>query len=85
MLAELIFLSMIATAPQQCIVRDGRGRIARSASARQQFVKQNPCPSGGNGRTCQGHIVPLKRCGADEPANMQWQTIPEARAKDRWE
>ena len=31
------------------------------------------------------HIVPLACGGADAPANMQWQTIREAKAKDRWE
>jgi 5-methylcytosine-specific restriction endonuclease McrA len=50
----------------------------------------NPCPA--TGRTsgaCPGyvvdHIVPLKRGGADEPANMQWQTDADAKAKDRIE
>jgi chorismate dehydratase len=27
----------------------------------------------------------LKRGGADDPSNMQWQTTPEAKAKDRVE
>ena len=31
------------------------------------------------------HIVPLKRGGADTPANMQWQTEAAAKAKDKWE
>jgi hypothetical protein len=31
------------------------------------------------------HIVPLKRGGCDCPANMQWQTKAEAKAKDKWE
>ena len=31
------------------------------------------------------HIVPLKRGGADTPANMQWQTIAEGKAKDKIE
>ena len=31
------------------------------------------------------HIVPLKRGGADKPWNMQWQTVQEAKAKDRIE
>ena len=29
------------------------------------------------------HIVPLKRDGADDPSNMQWQGKVEAKAKDR--
>jgi hypothetical protein len=31
------------------------------------------------------HIVPLCRGGTDSVSNMQWQTIAEAKAKDRWE
>ena len=27
------------------------------------------------------HIVPLKRGGRDEPGNMQWQTVAEAKAR----
>jgi hypothetical protein len=29
--------------------------------------------------------MPLKRGGADDPSNMQWQTTGAAKAKDRWE
>jgi hypothetical protein len=31
------------------------------------------------------HIVPLKRGGADAPSNMQWQSIADAKAKNRVE
>jgi hypothetical protein len=31
------------------------------------------------------HVKPLKRGGADDPSNMQWQTTAEAKAKDKWE
>ncbi len=31
------------------------------------------------------HVVPLANGRADSPSNMQWQTIPDAEAKDRWE
>ena len=31
------------------------------------------------------HVIPLKRGGCDCPSNMQWQTIDEAKAKDKWE
>jgi hypothetical protein len=30
-------------------------------------------------------IVPLKRGGLDRPSNMQWQTVADAKAKDRVE
>jgi len=31
------------------------------------------------------HVIALKRGGPDTPANMQWQTVEDAKAKDRWE
>ncbi len=31
------------------------------------------------------HVIPLCAGGADDPLNMQWQTIAEAKAKDREE
>ena len=69
---------------------DARGRIKRSAVARAQFMRMHPCPATGRHRgPCPGyvidHIVALKRGGADRPGNMQWQTVQEARDKDRYE
>jgi hypothetical protein len=71
-------------------VRDSRGRIARSASAKHAFQKSHPCPSTGKTTgACKGyvidHVVPLKRGGADSPSNMQWQTVQAAKAKDKVE
>ena len=31
------------------------------------------------------HVVPLACGGPDAPANMQWQTKADAKAKDKWE
>jgi len=31
------------------------------------------------------HIDPLVCGGLDDPSNMQWQTIKDAREKDQWE
>jgi hypothetical protein len=31
------------------------------------------------------HVTPLKRGGADDPSNMQWQTTADAKAKDKVE
>jgi hypothetical protein len=58
--------------------------------ARAQFMRMHPCPATGRHRgPCPGyvidHIVALKRGGADRPGNMQWQTVQEAREKDRYE
>ena len=66
------------------VKRDRRGRIARSPVARRQFMAHTGYPHGRPGYVVD-HIVPLKRGGADNPSNMQWQTKAEARAKDKWE
>jgi 5-methylcytosine-specific restriction endonuclease McrA len=71
-------------------LRDDHGRFVRCAAAKAAFVAEHPCPSTGMPWTpCPGyvvdHIVPLKRGGADAPSNMQWQTIADAKAKDRIE
>jgi hypothetical protein len=70
-----------------------RGRTAttpRSSTSRREFQCLQPCPSTGRpAGACTGyvvdHIIPLKRGGIDAPSNMQWQTIAEAKAKDRVE
>lgn len=31
------------------------------------------------------HVIPLCKNGPDTVANMQWQTIAEGKAKDKWE
>ncbi len=62
----------------------------RSYHAIKQFKLDNPCPANGRykGR-CEGyvidHVKPLACGGLDTPKNMQWQTIADARAKDKWE
>jgi hypothetical protein len=65
-------------------VRDASGRIARSEKAKDDFMAQTGHPHGWPGHVVD-HIVALKRGGADEPWNMQWQTVREAKAKDRLE
>ena len=54
------------------------------------FRLANPCPATGQASgPCKGYvidrIVPRVCGGADEPSNMQWQTLAEAKAKDKWE
>ena len=43
-------------------------------------MKQSGFPNG-----VVDHITPLAKGGKDVPSNMQWQTVAEARAKDRVE
>jgi hypothetical protein len=62
----------------------------RSPEVAREFQRQHPCPSTGS-RTgaCPGyikdHVVPLACGGADAVSNIQWQTVEDAKAKDRWE
>jgi hypothetical protein len=65
---------------------------ARHASPRAAFRRAHPCPGGvdrGSVRRCRGYVIdhrcPLACCGSDVPENMQWSTIAEGKAKDRWE
>lgn len=65
-------------------------KLPRSASARADFKRTNPCPSTGDRRgPCPGymidHIIPLCADGPDHPANMQWQSSYDAKRKDREE
>ena len=65
-------------------------RIKRSVTERNAFQKEHPCPSTGalKGK-CPGyvvdHVTALACGGLDKPSNMQWQTIKDAKAKDKWE
>src|ERR1041385_527913 len=65
-------------------LRDSRGRIQRSAEAKQLFEYQTGHPHGWPGHVVD-HIVPLACGGVDAPSNMQWQTTAAGKAKDRTE
>lgn len=62
----------------------------RSQKAKDDFKYSHPCPSNGkNHGACPGyvidHITALACGGADAPSNMQWQSVSEGKAKDKWE
>ncbi len=59
-------------------------REHRSQAAKEEFMRRTGHPHGWPGHVVD-HIVPLACGGADEPGNMQWQTVEEAKAKDKWE
>lgn len=63
---------------------NSRGRIPRSREARDQFLRRSGYPHGRPGYVVD-HIVPLCAGGADASSNMQWQTVEEAKVKDRQE
>jgi hypothetical protein len=62
----------------------------RSYHSIKQFKLDNPCPANGRykGR-CEryviDHVKALACGGLDTPKNMQWQTLEEAKQKDKWE
>jgi hypothetical protein len=56
----------------------------RDPAAVRQFIQQNP-PPGPRSNFVVDHIVPLIQGGTNALSNMQWQTIPDAKAKDRVE
>src|SRR5215471_18735080 len=69
---------------------DASAREHRSREVTREFQREHPCPS--NGKTsgaCPGyrkdHIKPLACGGPDAVWNLQWQTVREAAAKDKWE
>jgi len=66
------------------VARDDKGHIKRSEAARHAFEAQTGYPHGRPGYVID-HIKPLACGGADDPSNMQWQTIEAAKAKDRVE
>jgi hypothetical protein len=58
--------------------------IKRSSDARHEFMRQTGYPHGRPGYVID-HRKALACGGADEPSNMQWQTVAEGKAKDSWE
>ena len=65
-------------------------REYRSREVAREFQREHPCPSTGKtSGACPGyrkdHIKALACGSSDAVWNLQWQTIPDARAKDEWE
>ncbi len=56
----------------------------RSQAVRRTFRTLTGYPHGRSGYVID-HVVPLCAGGRDVPGNMQWQTITDAKAKDRIE
>ena len=89
--ALLSACTAVQPAPTSPVIqRDAHGRIERSQAARAAFKREHPCPATQQPKgPCPGyiidHVIALKRGGPDTPANMQWQTVDEAKAKDRVE
>ena len=62
----------------------------RSYAAKRDFKAAHPCPANGKTKgSCPGyvmdHVKPLCAGGADDPSNMQWQTLKDSKKKDKVE
>lgn len=82
MRVPLMLLALVLSIPTEA--------TERSATRRAEFVRHHPCPATGKPRgACPGyvvdHIKPLCDGGEDLPENMQWQTVEDAKLKDREE
>jgi hypothetical protein len=86
--ACFMFKPIEAPTPQRadyCIIeRDKEGNIKRSTSQVRKFKNKTGYPKGRRGWVVD-HVLPLCACGADSTWNMQWQTVEDAKIKDKWE
>lgn len=78
-------LALLLLLPQAAFSETRRDPAQRAA-----FMKAHPCPANEKTRgSCPGYVVdhvkPLCAGGADHPSNMQWQTVAEAKKKDKLE
>lgn len=85
-LARIILTLAATLVPSSAAAAD----VQRSHAAEAEFRAAHPCPATGLTRgACKGYvidrIIPPVCGGAEDPANMQWQTIAEAKAKNKWE
>ena len=77
----LLALAMLSGEAHACL---------HSPKARAAFKRLVACPATGkHAGACPGfiidHVQPLCAGGKDSPDNMQWQTVSDAKAKDRIE
>lgn len=64
------------------VQRDANGKIKGSEAARRAFMRSTGYPNGRPGYVVD-HTIPLERGGLDDPSNMQWQTVEQAKVKDK--
>jgi len=88
--ADCLFKSFVALLVAGNVPLVYAAAAPRMSTAEIQFRAANPCPATGLPRgLCKGYVVdriiPVVCGGSEAPDNMQWQTLAEARAKDKWE
>lgn len=80
----LLLFPLLTVLSVDSIAKCGIPATHRSSKARIEFMRQTGYPHGRKGWIVD-HIKALCVGGSDTPANMQWQTIAEAKKKDRVE
>jgi len=84
--ASLLTFLIVGAGPTGVETAGAIAELARNGMAK-DF--RNFASTGRTTGACPGyrrdHVVPLACGGPDAVRNMQWQTIVDARAKDRWE
>ena len=83
-------VSLVAAGPLLLPPPGLAAESARPTTAEIYFRLAHPCPvTGQTSGPCKGYvidrIIPPVCGGAEAPENMQWQTLAEAKEKDRWE
>jgi hypothetical protein len=83
-------ISVIICVVALCITTAAEAKTLRSQTQKRHFAKANPCPlTGARTVSCKGyvidHIVALCKGGVDHSNNMQWQTVVDAKIKDKTE
>jgi hypothetical protein len=81
---------LLAATAFLCLAPLTDAKTHRDHRAIATFKHDHPCPATGKSKgPCKGyvidHVEPLACGGADHPSNMQWQTVAEAKSKDKWE
>ncbi len=87
---ELVALIVISFVMASHVSGQIEPRGARNAKEVAIFKKTHACPATGEfSGPCSGfvvdHIIPLATYGPDRADNMQWQSIEEAKHKDKLE
>jgi hypothetical protein len=81
-----LFVALLAagTSTAAASHRHSGHHYPRSAEVKRAFERETGHPRGWKGHVVD-HVDPLACGGADATFNMQWQTVADARAKDKVE
>lgn len=88
LLLAVAFTCLGFTAPADARIKRSQSAKVPKCQSRIQVSTSMPV-RGCIERPCKGyvidHVKSLACGGADRPENMQWQTVAEGKAKDKWE